>query len=452
MRSILSYGRRFLAVTVLAGLALVSACTREEMPPGTRSERATARQAGSPQLRHRVFILYAAGYNSLSSFIRQDIQDLIEGEFVPGSDWNDNVLLVFSRLKPAQSSDSTAPSLVRIRRNTQGNTVRDTLDVPGLTKTTVATSAETMRSVLSYVRDLYPDSLYGMVFSSHGSGWVPEGYYASPSTYDQEFQEGGGETIWSSPRQRRMSDGSVPYVAPPVDPDAPAVKSIGQDVVGSKSYELSLRDFRDAIPMHLNYLIMDACLMGGIEVAWELRDKVDMLGFSQTEILAEGFCYQTIARRLLTPDGGGPLEACRDYYDQYAAMSGQNQSATVSLIDCRKLGPLAAVCRKLFDAYRTELGSLNPSLVQRFFRFDRHWFYDLEDILVQAGISDTEKAELDAALEQCILYKAATPRFLSIEIKAFSGFSMYLPSNGSAFLNHYYSENIGWNSATGLVQ
>ena len=38
----------------------------------------------------------------------------------------------------------------------------------------------------------------------------------------------------------------------------------------------------------------DACLMGGIEVAYELAGKCDRLGFSQAEVLAEGFNYKTL--------------------------------------------------------------------------------------------------------------------------------------------------------------
>ena len=43
-----------------------------------------------------------------------------------------------------------------------------------------------------------------------------------------------------------------PYVELPVDPDMPAVKSIGQDQVGNSgsyvSYEMDIADFADAIP------------------------------------------------------------------------------------------------------------------------------------------------------------------------------------------------------------
>ena len=45
----------------------------------------------------KVMILYSAGYNSLSNYLKEDIEDLKKG-FIPGDRRSDNVLLVFSKL------------------------------------------------------------------------------------------------------------------------------------------------------------------------------------------------------------------------------------------------------------------------------------------------------------------------------------------------------------------
>ena len=113
---------------------------------------------------------------------------------------------------------------------------------------------------------------------------------------------------------------------------------------------------------------------------------------------------------------------------------------------------LVDVCSMLFEKYRTEISQLPGYLVQGYFRFERHYFYDLKDILVKAGITPEEEALLQDALDKCLLYKAATPSFLSITIKNYSGLSMYLPSKGTSLLDKYYREHIAWNRATGLVK
>jgi hypothetical protein len=217
---------------------------------------------------------------------------------------------------------------------------------------------------------------------------------------------------------------------------------------------MEISDFKDAIPMHLDYLLMDACLSGGIEVAFELKDICGQIGFSQAEILAEGFDYKNLAGHLL--DKGQDTRAVvDDYYQQFAAKTSKSdRSATISLVNCSKLEALSTLCKTLFSKYSSEIAGLDPSTVQRYYRYDKHWFYDLEDILVKAGISESEHRSLTSALDGCVIYKAATEEFLynygGFKIETFSGLSMYLPCNGSAFLDNHYKD-LAWNKATLLV-
>lgn len=91
-------------------------------------------------------------------------------------------------------------------------------------------------------------------------------------------------------------------------------------------------------------------------------------------------------------------------------------------------------------------------MVQRYYRYDYHWFYDLADIVAKAGASAEELAELNRAVEDCMVYRAATPEFMgSFSIDTYSGFSMYLPCDGSMELDRYY-RTLKWNLATGLVE
>ena len=82
-------------------------------------------------------------------------------------------------------------------------------------------------------------------------------------------------------------------------------------------------------------------------------------------------------------------------------------------------------------------------------------FFDLEDILVHAGITAGEKAALENALDACILYKDATPSFMlnwgGFNIHAYCGLSMHLPNSRTAGLNEFY-KTLDWNIATGLVK
>jgi hypothetical protein len=326
--------------------------------------------------------------------------------------------------------------------------VTDTLVV--YEKGTISASARHFREVLTFVKDEFPARSYGMIVSSHATGYLPAGYYSTPDKYES----------YEIMAARRMSAGldpvPVPYVEPEHDPSLPAVKSIGQTVSGlgtsAVSYDMDLVDFAAAIPMKMDYILFDACLMGGIEVAYQLRNVCGLVGFSQAEVLAEGLNYSTLTEHLLKSEDPLPEKVCRDYFDQYDTQSGVMRSATISMVDCTRLEPLAQKCRQLFAEYYDNIHSMNHSKVQRFFRSNYHWFYDLESIITAAGASPEELDELKNALDRCLVYKASTPEFMmDFPINTYSGLSMYLPCHGSAELDKFY-KTLQWNKDTKLVE
>lgn len=392
-----------------------------------------------------VLLLYSVGFNSLSSYLADDIKDLESGDVPPGTR-TDDVLLVYSHLTERYGKYDTPNSPVLFRMFRRDTTIiKDTLVI--YDPETVSASRDQLNRVLTFVKDKFPANSYGMVFSSHATGYLPAGYYQNP--------ESASEEDILAKRMRRNGYTAVPFTEEERDESMPMVKSIGQDQVGRPgeytSYEMELPDFAAAIPMKLDYILFDACLMGGIEVAYELMGKTRMVGFSQTEVLAEGFCYDMLTQRLFREDSPDLTGVCEDYFNQYDIMSGVYRSATISLIDCDALDPLTEVCRNLFEKYRENISSISPRDVQIFYRSNRHWFYDLESILINAGIDEQEQEALHEALAHCVVYKAHTPRFMdAFDIVTFSGFSMYLPSHGGKQLDRHY-KTLRWNEATGLV-
>ncbi len=410
--------------TLLAVLLVATACSKDagfEMGiSGADSASRSSSERGYSMPSRRVMVMISAGYNSLSGYLSEDLKDLESGYIPEGTYFNADVLLVLARL-PKSAGDYASPSapvLYRLWANRSGEVQRDTIQVWG--GDTQLCTRETIHEALSTTQKKYPAQSYGVVFSSHGSGWLPPGYYTDPS----KFEPSSG-SLWS-------------------------LRSIGQDKTPSGGTEMDLNDFADAIPMHLDYCLIDACLSGCVEVAHALKGKADIVGFSPTEVLADGFDYKNITTHLFAKPLD-PVEVCREYFAYYNAQSGSNRSATITAVDTRKMDALEAVCKELFEAYRPILKTMSGGNVQGYFRYDRHYFYDLRDILVQAGISEQEKTRLDAALSQFIVYQAATDYFLSIPLTRVCGLSMYLPSMGSTYLNKYYKESISWNQATELV-
>ena len=440
---------------IITIVVVLSSCSKESIHgDGFTHTQGNKREPSEPaiqQEKRNVLILYSAGFNSISSYLQEDIEDIQKG-WIPGSHRHANILLVYSHFptKRFAYSTPTSPTLTRLYTDPSGKIIADTLKrYPAGTH---SATPEQFHEVLSYIKDEFPAKSYGMIFSSHASGYLPAGYYTKPDDYIFKEKSGAAYRMGLPGQQSQP----VPYYEPQHDPSLPAVKSIGQDVDGSSgtnlSYEIDLDDFAKALPMQMEYILFDACLMGGVEVAYELKDKCRHVGFSQTEVLAEGFNYKTLTTHLLGSDTPDPQAVCEDYFLQYDIMSGIYQSATISVVDCTKMEPLAEICTKLFEKYRANISMIPSSQVQRYFRGSDHWFYDLKDIIIKAGATTEEIQEVQEALDECIQYKAATPKFMeSFAIKTYSGLSMYLPGQGSVDLERYY-RTLEWNKATSFLK
>ena len=388
----------------------------------------------------RAHVMMGFGFNNLSSAISQDIKDLSQG-YVPGNAVDDNYLFVYSHLSNGNYNTKTSPCLERIYKDTDGNIVKKKL--LEFERGTIACEGERIREVLEFLKQKYPEiESFGILVSSHGTGWTPPGYCASGYSDDIEWQWAASSSIYQSRE----------YLYNPT----PGVKSIGYQVTAVNPitvYETDIRDFARSLPFFLDYIIFDACFMGGVEVACEFRDKCNFVVASQTEILSDGMDYTTMISDLLEGNRADLVSLATNFFNHYD-LSSENRSATISVVDCSKLGTLAAVCHNLFRNYDISKDNVDASKLQKYFHHPEHaWFYDLYSIVQAAGASETELSDLQWALDECILYKAATPTFAlyGFPIDTHSGLSMYLPEKERTQLNSYYRE-LTWNKLTGLLK
>ena len=444
MRKFASYA---MALVLLAVLFMTGACRKE--PSG---------QEGA-LMKANVMLLYSCGYNNLSSALKEDIKDVLKSRIPYYYERGSYRFMVFSQLSKTSYDWKTSvePTLVEYYKDIEGGVCADTL--MRCPATDVATSAVVMNKVLEYVKELVPDGRYGMIFSSHSTGWLPLGWTGKAndeiewmsvtSQSGDSLQQGASGQSGVTSQQGVSSQPQSSYAFLTAEHDT---KTIGAHFVETSkvSREIEFVDFAAAIPedMHLQYLVMDACLAGGIEIAYEIKDKVHYYVASQTEILSDGFPYDRMTYRLLfriRPDVKGLAD---DFYHLYADRS---SSCTISVVDCRHLEALADVCGGLFEKHRSEMDAINPSKVQLYFRYNWHWFYDLKDILAHCSLSPEEEGALDSALASAVIYKNATPRAFGLDMSRHCGLSMFLPCNGSAALKDIYRD-YAWNRSSGLVK
>lgn len=428
--------KSILKLSVLLG-AVLSASSCDWLCPGGNDKDKTF---------SKVLILYGAGFNSLSNALQEDIRELSQGE-VPAKD-ADVAIAVINHCNSNGYANPTSPVIFRMYKDSKGKAVYDTLTT--LSATDLLTDKEVMKSSLNYVASTLKSDHYGLILSSHGTGWLPEGYYGKPSDYEPALDFAPGKT---GAARRMIGDGPLP---------GPAVRSFGEeyyyDGATRKKKHMDITDLGQAIPFHFDYIVFDACLMGCIETVFELKDKCSYLGLSPSEILEEGMQYTTTAGRLLRsglPDLEGLID---DYFEYYDSKTGLYRSASYTLIDCSKIDALATACKPVFEKYRSQIAAVDPEAVQPYCRGEKHWIYDLRDILLRAGATRSDLSSVDEALSRCVLKEVHTPTFFNndeyyggYEFKNCCGLGMYLPCDGTEFLDAFY-KTLSWNKATSLVQ
>ena len=353
--------------------------------------------------RPKTVLLYMVANNNLSYDAENSISRLQNG-YIPAEEGN---LLVY---KHCAGMD---PVLLHIKKGEEGTVVADTAyRFPPR----VSATKSALTQALNVTQALFPADSYGLILWSHGTGWIPP--LASSSSAVQEQRSG------SCPERTFGLDGKV---------------------------ELEIRDLAQAIPYKLSFMLMDACFMGGIETAYEVKDSVDYYIGSPAEILTESFPYHKIMQHIFksTPDYAA---VCKEYYDYYNAKTGSERSATVALMDCSKLAEVAEVAKRVFDQYGERIASLDLSLLQPYFRgSSSKYFYDLKD-LVDAIADASLSAEFAAALERAVPYKASTPYFIELPIRSFCGVSTYVPGNPADTKLADYYKQYKWNQATGMIK
>ncbi|MBQ3381908.1 MAG: hypothetical protein IJG54_01045 [Bacteroidales bacterium] len=391
----------------------------------------------------KTILLYFASHNNLYADAASNIKKIVNG-YVPD---DGNIVLYCNNfdLDSKQMKD-TLPLLVNVCKDKSGSVKIDTIyRFPYINSCT----KNQMKSVLNITKTICPAKEYGLVLWSHGTGWLPVGYYKlNPSSTSSVMPSSAiSEADAQSRRQASLSGNRPLFPEPPggVDPYAHMVKSFGSEL----KTEMSIFDIQEAIgDTHFDFIALDACLMGGIEVLYQLKDCCDYIISSPAEILTDSFPYDKVIQRMFNEDYTG---VAKDFYDYYNALSGEYRSATISTVKCSELEAVAAEARKLFDKYRGGIPSLDITAVQRYFRYNDHWFYDFKDYLdVLCGKSET--VALGEALNKAVLAKYTTGLMISLVIDPakFSGLSSYINNPEEEPLTAFY-QKYAWNDAVGMI-
>lgn len=270
----------------------------------------------------------------------------------------------------------------------------------------VATDPVVMKQVLTDMQEVFPSSSYGLIFGSHGTGWMK------------------------------------------------AAKSVARSFGDDSGYSIDIPELADVLENSfstgkLDFILFDACMMGTAEVAYELRNATRYCIASVMETPAEGFPYKYLMNNLYadSPDYQALCTTFTDYF--------KSDWGTCAVIDCSKMEGLATAVSAQLQEHTALLQDFDYRSVQQYGENSyRNFSFDVGDFVSQLN-EGTIPSSFQQALDEAVIAKSCVERtFITIKPDAdrFCGIGMYLPgmvSNVSSSWESYYTSAISWYDAVG---
>lgn len=357
-------------------------------------------KSGDDHPADRTVLVYIAGANDLNIYANQNLQAMVKGLESVRS--HNNLIVYFD-------NGSGTPRLLRVTKDgTQ--TIKE---YPGVNSTTAAN----LGSVISDVLENFPSVSYGLILWSHATGWIPKGFPLAVKT---------------------LALGAAAY---------PPTRTFGNQSFNSQNYQIEIPDMASAIPSGVfDFLVTDACLMGGVETVYALRTKAAYIVTYPSEVIADGLPYEQI-----TPDlvSSKPAETvCRSisakFFNYYNEQNGLYRSASVALVKTSHMDELLSAVRAVVKD-NAAVASLPLGNIQHYDRYTKPFMYDLDDFIKQVATMEQYNT-FRTALDKTILYQAHTPYFVDLPLVRCCGLSAYIPSDTYAQYNSYYY-NTDWYKA-----
>lgn len=312
-------------------------------------------------------LIYAVATNNLVYNLFSDKQEMLAA--AKDIDINRNLILLY------ESTLSNGPLLKKLVKNKDNTYEFETIKDYTTDKSSV--DPERIQEVINDAVSYVDSRSIGLVLWSHGTGID---YYPGATI----------KNIATLP-----TEGSFGYDR---DPDNTSVH-----------YEINIDDLADALPDNLfEYIWFDACYMGSIEVAYELRNKCKYFVGYPTEVFEIGAAYDLvlpyIARK--EPDLIGGAEAFFNFYAHNSTPSAR--VATVGVVNMEEIENVADYVAEVNSNYSYPS---RTSDLQTYTRGSIGPFYDFGQVLsvtASQGEDYMISEEINDLLDKFIIYKAVT--------------------------------------------
>lgn len=304
----------------------------------------------------RTVLVYMVARNSLGTydFDADDIREM--------STAARNGALGKNRLILFHSTYGSAPSLKEV--TPEGVKVLKTYS-----QAFSAVESRNMSAVIADVKAFAPARNYGIVLWSHANGWIQSGISDSQSR-KRAFGDDGGKHM------------NVTTLANVLDGEG------------------------------FDFVYFDCCFMGGIEVAYQLRNATSRIVASPSELPSAGMPYD-LTLPFLMPDKADVKGAAQATFDSYDKLTGNARTCTMTVVDTSVLPELAESVRTFYlmkpsigsTAGLQQFAGMRSSFHDYYFDLGHYW-----EELSEGNEACTEACRAATGiLKKCVVYSANTP-------------------------------------------
>jgi len=304
----------------LAAILTISGCSSPTASNGGGDNTPVILKGnGMPGNSTWTIMVYLDGDNNLES---SALDDMNEMELVKLDNEGVNVIVLIDRCDDYTTADGdwTGTRLYEIKADNDLNAIKSTrlADSTYLNLTDTGDNEElnmgnpdTVIDFIDYCRDNYSADHYALVFWNHGGGWR-----------EKIIKKGGGFSF--TPRYLGSSKEKIP--------GEPINKAVCWDETSSNDC-LYMSEVESAVAgKGIDLIGFDACLMGMVEVAYELSGHTDYMVASEETEPACGWAYQYFLYNLIMQADNTPANFGKAIVDSYIDHTPYN-GITLSVID-----------------------------------------------------------------------------------------------------------------------
>ncbi len=227
----------------------------------------------------------------------------------------------------------------------------------------------------------------------------------------------------------------------------------GGDRITMPELEYALSVIKAQIGKNIDIVGMDACLMAMTEVAYQIKDYIDILVTSEEGVPNDGWPYDTILFQLVSNPTMSPAQLSYNIVDNYINSYTLYDDATQSAIDLSYMDTLAGQLSVLALAIISDsITPLNNYILAsnycQYYYFDDD-FIDLYDFCNKVLIysNSLEVKNIALTIQTTLYYTILHNDYIGSNVNGSRGLSIYFPyyvSYDSYYNNTNFSKDTFW--------